>query len=37
MIEFNPKGNNILDQEIAFSCLEMNIEPVTGIALGLSF
>ena len=37
MIEFNPKGNNILDQEIAVSGLEMNIEPVTGIALGLSF
>ena len=36
MIEFNPKGNNILDQEIAVSGLEMNIEPATGIALGLS-
>lgn len=36
MIEFNPKGNNILDQEIAVSGLEMNIEPVTGFALAMS-
>jgi|TARA_R100000084_G_scaffold3824_1_gene1601 hypothetical protein len=35
MVEFNPKGNNILDQELAVSGLEMNIEPATAIGLGL--
>jgi|TARA_Y100000022_G_C13233105_1_gene368419 hypothetical protein len=28
MVEFNPKGNNILDQELAVSGLEMNIWPI---------
>jgi len=39
MIEFNPKGNSILDQELGVSGLEMNVAPVVaGLTLfeGLS-
>lgn len=32
MIEFNPKGNNILDQELGVSGLEMNVAPVAAAA-----
>tara|TARA_R100001224_G_scaffold48035_2_gene27757 strand:+ start:3324 stop:4613 length:1290 start_codon:yes stop_codon:yes gene_type:complete len=34
MIEFNPKGNNILDQEIAVSGLVMDVDP--GLAFGIN-
>ena len=32
MIEFNPKGNSILDQELGVSGLEMNVAPVAAAA-----
>jgi hypothetical protein len=31
---FNPKGNNILDQQLAVSGLEMSIEPGTAMLIG---
>ena len=43
MIEFNPKGSNILDQQLGYSGLEMNLGPVAatfitgGISAGLGF
>ena len=29
---FNPKGNSLLDEQLAVSGLEMSIEPMTAIA-----
>lgn len=34
MIEFNPKGNNILDQQLGYSGLEMNVAPLLPAAAG---
>jgi hypothetical protein len=34
MIEFNPKGGSILDQELSASGLEMNIAPLAAFTIG---
>ena len=36
MFEFNPKGHSLLDEQLAQSGLEMNIEPVSAVLGGIS-